>query len=93
MCPINGRYSLGGDMEKTLRSSPAFGRRIAELGFDVPLRFEALERGIDGADGHFAPGSRFDLLPHRDPICPISKTQERQDHDVLKFTQIFAARH
>ena len=80
-------------MEKAFRSSPAFWRRFAELRFDVALRFQAVKRGIDGTDGHFTTSPCFDLLPHRDSIGPISKTKKGQNHDVLKFTEVIAARH
>ncbi len=80
-------------MEKTFRSSAAFWRRFAELRFDVALSFQAVKSGINGADGHFATSPCFDLLPHCNPIGPTSKTKEGQNHDVLEFTEIIAARH
>ncbi len=80
-------------MEKTFRTPTAFRCRLTELGFDVTLRFQTVKRGIDGANGHFTPSPRFDLLPRRNPIGSISKTKKRQDYDVLEFSEIIAIWH
>src|SRR5260370_35024095 len=93
MGPIHSQHSLGGDFKKPLRPAAAFGRRLPEHRFHVALRFKAIESGIDGTDRYFTPGPRFNLLPHRDPICSISKAQKSQDHDLLEFPEIIAASH
>jgi hypothetical protein len=77
-------------MEKTLRSSTAFGRWLPESGLDVTLRLQTLERGVDGADRDFTTSPCLNLLPHSDPIGPISKTKEGQYDDMLKFSKIIS---
>ncbi len=63
------------------------------MGFDVALRFQAIKRGIDRPDRNLTASAHFDLLPHRDPIRSITKTQKRQDDNVFKFTEIIATCH
>ncbi len=93
MSAIHSRHSLGRDTEETFRPSAPFRRGIAKFGFDVAFCFQTIERGINGADRYVAVNATFNLLPHRYSIGPITKTQKRQDYDVLEFSEIIPAGH
>src|SRR6266478_8431772 len=93
MCAIHSRHALSRNTEETFRSSATFRRRVAELGFDVSFRFQTIERGIDGADRYLTLNAIFDLLPDRDPIGSTTETQNRQDHHVLKFSEMVSTGH
>ncbi len=60
---------------------------------DVTLRLQTIKRGIYRTDGNLSAGARFNLLPHGNPISPITQAQERQDDDVLEFTKVIAVSH
>jgi hypothetical protein len=90
---IEGRHALGCNLEEAFRPSAALGGWIAKMGLHETFRLQAIEGGIDGADRHLTPDARFNLLPHGDPIGPIGKTQERQEDDVFKFTEVMAIWH
>jgi len=72
-------------VEKTFRTSAAFGRGLTELGFDVTLRLKAVERGIDGADGYLTLRARYDLPPDRYSVGLVVQTQNCEKHNVLEF--------
>src|SRR6266571_447254 len=93
MCAIHSRHALSRNTEETFRPSAPCRRGIAEFGFDVTFGFQTIERGIDGADRYLTLNAIFDLLPDRDPIGSITKTQKRQDHHVLKFPEIISTGH
>jgi hypothetical protein len=67
--------------------------RVTQVGFDVTLRFQTVESGIDSADGYLTANPRFNFLSNSDPIGPIAKAQKRQDDNVLEFTKIISIRH
>ena len=93
MCAVHSRHSLTCSTKKTFRTSATFGRGIASIGLDVPLRFQTIKGGINSADGHFAMSAEFDFLPHGHSVCAIFQSQQRQKNDVLEFSEVVAAGH
>ncbi len=93
MGTINGGHALWSGSKEALRASAAFWSRIARAGLHVALCLEPVQRGINGADGNFAARAHFDLPPNGYSVGLITKTQNREKHDVLKFAEVIASGH
>lgn len=93
MCSVDGCRPLRCDAKKTLRTAAALWRGIAAVRFHVTLRLQPVKSSVNRADRYFAPGARFDLLPHGDPVSAIFQPQQRQENDVLELPEVFPSDH
>jgi peroxiredoxin Q/BCP len=90
---VDCRHSFRSDSKKTLRTPASFRRGVALARFDVALFLKAVKSGIDGADRYLTIGSEFDLPPNGDSVGSIVQTQQRQNNNVFKFTEVITDRH
>lgn len=81
------------NLEMAFCFAAALRGRLTNPRGDEAFAFEALECRMHGAYSRRSSGGGIDLLPDHRAIRPVSQTQERQEHDVLEFTEILALRH
>ncbi len=93
MGAIHGGDSFSGDVEETFGTSAALGGGIAKVGFDVTLGLQAVEGGVDGADGDLAVGARFDFPADGDAVGAIGEAEQGEEDEVFKFAEVVAGGH
>lgn len=93
MSAIHGRHAFGSHAEEALGASAALRSGVSRARPHEALGFEPIKSGVDGADGHLATGSRFDLPPDPDAVGLLIETQNREKDDVLEFAEVVATGH
>ena len=93
MCAAQGRHSFSGHPKETFRPPTTFGSRMAVVRVHVPFGLQAIERSVDGPDGHLTPNATLDLPSHGYSIRALLQPQKCQENDVLEFAEVIATRH
>ena len=75
------------DFVVPLALAAALRRRVADPRLDEALLFEAIERGVDGADRHAAPAAPFNLAAHGGAVGVGAEPQQGQHHHLLELAE------
>src|SRR6185503_21371040 len=75
------------------RSTSPLRRRIGHRRRREPFALEAIERGVQGADGYGPSGSLFNLAADRDAVSVVIPVSDRQKSRLLEFPQSLGLRH
>lgn len=81
------------NLKMALGFSAAFVCWLAHPGRDEPFAFETLERCVDGTNCGRTAGNGLDFDTNQRSVRAVTQAKQRQEHDMLKLTEILALRH
>jgi hypothetical protein len=79
--------------EIPLCSAAPLSTRIADPRRDIPLLFQPIEGGVDGAERHIMAGPLRDFSPDRYAIGVLAESGHREEDDLLEAAQPIVAFH
>jgi hypothetical protein len=93
MCTAHSRHAFAGNPKESLRTPTTLRCRIAVVCANVPLCLESVKGGINRTDRHLAVRAELNFLPNSDSIGVLFEPQQRQDNDVLEFSEVIPVSH
>lgn len=87
MCVACLSKTASRNSEERLGAATAHRGRLSAFGGDEALRFEALERDVDTAEGHVASAALLNRLAYGHAIRLVSEANEREQHEQFKAAQ------
>lgn len=82
-----------GEAEVAFGAASAFGSGIAEGGEDEAFLFEAVESGVDAAEGDVAAGEGEEFLGDGDAVGLVFETKDGEEDEKFHFTEDEPGRH
>src|SRR5678816_3179294 len=77
----------GRDLELSSRPSAAHGQGVGHPGGDESLVFEALQRGVDGADGGVVVRARGDIAAYREAVGIVAESRDGEEDGELEWAE------
>jgi hypothetical protein len=90
---MDGAQTLAGDAEVALGAAAALGGGFTEVRGDEALGLEAIECGVDAADGDVAAALLGELSGERDAVGFISETKDGEEKREFELAEIGVLAH